>query len=428
MDKVIDKRYGAKRDEIFSNPNSRENCNKDNTIYRSGTVGKTAYRTKPATVEARYFEGSYHGFSPRPIVEVIIFAMKPCEEKTYVDQALSNGKGVTWFDDCRIPFENGSSRLPANLLVSDNVLGDDSRYFSLDAWAKLNIADLPEEVQNNLPFLIVPRAEPEEKDYGLDQLGDKILAQSGGAQKAAKMGKEKYQQKNTGLNRIKKVKNNHPTVKPIKLMSYLITMGSREGDVVLDPFCGSGTTCIAAKMLKRHYIGIELNPNYREIAIKRIDSYEPSDDEPKKGSAIIKPLIQTIKTIVDAQTNKNPFGAQIAMEYYLKKADEIEKNGGAVNDNKGKGQALSHDLMDFFHSQTKQLVKLTNNGGKNSKNTVEIRIANPSEFAGLCMAIIKLVNSVSPETEKGEKIEKANMAPAMIEKYGEVLIKMLRLQ
>ena len=43
--------------------------------------------------------------------------------------------------------------------------------------------------------------------------------------------------------------NVHPTVKPIELMSYLITLGSRENDVVVDPFVGSGTTCIAAKCL-----------------------------------------------------------------------------------------------------------------------------------------------------------------------------------
>jgi DNA modification methylase len=67
--------------------------------------------------------------------------------------------------------------------------------------------------------------------------------------------------------------NHHPTIKPIKLMSYLITMGSRENDIVLDPFCGSGTTLIAAHQLNRRWIGIELNTEYAEIARKRIESY-----------------------------------------------------------------------------------------------------------------------------------------------------------
>jgi site-specific DNA-methyltransferase (adenine-specific) len=58
-----------------------------------------------------------------------------------------------------------------------------------------------------------------------------------------------------------------------KLMAYLITMGSREGDIVLEPFSGSGTTCIAAMMLNRNFIGIEISPEYHEIALKRLEHY-----------------------------------------------------------------------------------------------------------------------------------------------------------
>ena len=66
--------------------------------------------------------------------------------------------------------------------------------------------------------------------------------------------------------------NNHPTVKPIALMEYLINMVTREGQTVLDPFAGSGTTLIAAKKLGRKYIGIELEPEYVKIAKARIDA------------------------------------------------------------------------------------------------------------------------------------------------------------
>ena len=65
-------------------------------------------------------------------------------------------------------------------------------------------------------------------------------------------------------------KNFHPTVKPIKLMSYLITIGSRPDDIVLDPYVGSGTTAIAAKRLRREYIGFELDPDYFELARARL--------------------------------------------------------------------------------------------------------------------------------------------------------------
>ena len=69
----------------------------------------------------------------------------------------------------------------------------------------------------------------------------------------------------------KNTKNNHPTVKPIALMEYLVKLVSREGQVVLDPFMGSGTTGMACKKLDRDFIGIEMMPEYMEIAKARID-------------------------------------------------------------------------------------------------------------------------------------------------------------
>ena len=64
--------------------------------------------------------------------------------------------------------------------------------------------------------------------------------------------------------------NNHPTVKPVKLMEYLINMVTREGQIVLDPFMGSGTTGVACKRLNRNFIGIELSEEYMTIARSRI--------------------------------------------------------------------------------------------------------------------------------------------------------------
>ena len=64
--------------------------------------------------------------------------------------------------------------------------------------------------------------------------------------------------------------NNHPTVKPIALMEYLVKLVSREGAVVLDPFAGSGSTLIACKNLGRNFIGIEREVDYVAIANARI--------------------------------------------------------------------------------------------------------------------------------------------------------------
>lgn len=70
----------------------------------------------------------------------------------------------------------------------------------------------------------------------------------------------------------KEATNFHSTVKPIALMEYLIKLVSRENQVILDPFMGSGSTGIACKKLNRNFIGIELDKDYLEIAQKRIDS------------------------------------------------------------------------------------------------------------------------------------------------------------
>ena len=223
------------------------------TGQSTGELEAVCEQCRTQTVGA--LSGAFGGFNPKPAVEVILVAMKPLSEKTYVDQALTNAKGSTWLDDCRVPTDlesedmargrtsrkslefyypkdasefhvqpNHAGRFPANLVVEDDILGDYSRFFSLDKWAE------------NLPFLAVPKASKREKNEGL---GDEH-------------------------------KCTHPTVKPLTLMSYLITLGSREGDTVLDPFLGSGTTALAAIKLNRKAIGIEREQEYVDIARARI--------------------------------------------------------------------------------------------------------------------------------------------------------------
>jgi site-specific DNA-methyltransferase (adenine-specific) len=67
-------------------------------------------------------------------------------------------------------------------------------------------------------------------------------------------------------------RNTHPTVKPVKLMEYLITLVTPPNGIVLDPFFGSGTTGVAAVNLGFNYIGIELDEQYVEIARRRINA------------------------------------------------------------------------------------------------------------------------------------------------------------
>jgi len=63
----------------------------------------------------------------------------------------------------------------------------------------------------------------------------------------------------------------HPTQKPIKLIEYLLKICSNENNLILDPFLGSGTTAVACEQLNRRWIGIEINPEYCDIAKQRIE-------------------------------------------------------------------------------------------------------------------------------------------------------------
>jgi len=317
--KMVDKRLGAERGRV---PNPVGNLEPWRTNEGRADIQATIPDNDAITPEAKALDGSYGGFQPKPAVEVVIVAMKPLSEKTFVDQALKNGKGITWLDGCRVPtkperpgttpatkikgvFELGMAaraeyddtrgRFPANLLVSDDVLnggrerksgfknpakvyasdsdiygeyapaasgsfhdsGSYSRYFDLDSWAK------------TLPFLIVPKASKSEKNAGLDGF-DESPKKRQWAQ--SELSPNDYgSQESSTLH-----KNHHPTVKPLKLMSYLITLGSRPGDVVLDPFLGSGTTALAAKQLGRKYLGIEREKEYVEIAEARISALSPT--------------------------------------------------------------------------------------------------------------------------------------------------------
>lgn len=64
----------------------------------------------------------------------------------------------------------------------------------------------------------------------------------------------------------------HPNEKPVELMRDLIVNSTNEGDIVLDPFMGSGSTCLACKQTGREYVGIEIEQKYYDIAVKRLNS------------------------------------------------------------------------------------------------------------------------------------------------------------
>ena len=247
-----------------------------------------------------------------------------------LSQHTHQGLGSAWLDDCRIPYESEGDivsvhgyqgedamgamkgnpvkgqpqytqpqgRFPSHLLVSDNALDDGrghkssgiykqggnvewyggksdfkhtafndsgsfSRYFSLDKWFEERLRQLPASVQKTFPFLLVPKASKSEKNKGCEELPEKQMYKCDGSGQSLEI----FGTTDGGR---KPRSNTHPTVKSLKLFSYLITLGSREGDTVLDPFMGSGTTILAAQMLGRKGIGIELDAGYVEIAKARL--------------------------------------------------------------------------------------------------------------------------------------------------------------
>ncbi len=66
----------------------------------------------------------------------------------------------------------------------------------------------------------------------------------------------------------------HPTQKPLRLVRRALVACTREGDLVFDPFCGSGTTAVAAKGLNRSFVGAELEEEYAELADRRVAATE----------------------------------------------------------------------------------------------------------------------------------------------------------
>jgi predicted RNA methylase len=112
-------------------------------------------------------------------------------------------------------------------------------------------------------FFYCAKASKRERNAGLEGMPvNRVRAYEGGEIASAKtpdsMGGRRTAQ------------NHHPTVKPIKLMEYLIKLVTPKGGTVLDPFCGSGSTGVAAFKNGFKFIGIEMSPEYVEIAEKRI--------------------------------------------------------------------------------------------------------------------------------------------------------------
>ena len=120
-------------------------------------------------------------------------------------------------------------------------------------------------------FFYVAKASQWERHYGLDNFEEKNSASS--EFRPNHLEKSLNGESGNPYGRWKPLKNIHPTVKPIKLMQYLIRLVTPPNGIVLDPFAGSGTTGIACKIDGFEFVGLELSEEYTEIANSRIQSF-----------------------------------------------------------------------------------------------------------------------------------------------------------
>jgi site-specific DNA-methyltransferase (adenine-specific) len=322
--KAVDKLQGNEREDLGEHePFGREG--------RSGSgkakFGVEGWDTKPKvhlTKGTSQWEG--WGTALKPALEPITVARKPLGEKTVAENCLKWGVGGINIDGCRVGFDmsnkedvhavdqwarqsksgvkvfnqEGSAKLqefnqkaptgrfPANLIHdgSDEVVGLFPNTKSTPRtptnggtggvgvntnFQRGNETSEYADSGSASRFFYCAKASKRERNIGCEDIEDKaVISTSNGGRENVKMTVGGASLK--GENKVPEpTKNNHPTVKPIALMEYLVKLVSREGQVVLDPFMGSGTTGMACKKLNREFIGIEMMPEYMEIAKARID-------------------------------------------------------------------------------------------------------------------------------------------------------------
>jgi hypothetical protein len=242
--------------------------------------------TAPATEAAKTWQG--WGTTLKPALEPIIVARKPLTG-TVAENVLEHGTGALNVDGCRVPL-NGEVLTMTRPAANPNTdtkapqtnRSDKPFEYRNDQgrWPANLIHDGSEEVVGLFPQTAASKSGG--KAGWQDQyIGGtyKLIERTGYDEDPGSAARFFYCAKASKSERGEG--NTHPTVKPLALMKYLITLGLPPGGTVLDPFCGSGTTALACKELGRNYICIEKELEYYQIACNRLDQpIEPIPDEP----------------------------------------------------------------------------------------------------------------------------------------------------
>ena len=292
VSKAIDKAAGAEREVVGVSQHSANRTagswqqGEQRTGIAFGNEGERSI-TAPATEAAKQWDG--WGTALKPAFEPFILARKPLDG-TVADNVLTHGTGGINVDGCRVssngdklnvggvgskadgwdrPWKHDSEAIAECKRRSHEAV---AKAESLGRWPANVIHDGSDEVTQLFGtaarFFYVPKASRSEREAGLDGM-DSIYRANGN-----KWTDEDYRVK-TGERPPSAESgpqtNHHPTVKPVALMSYLCRLITPPNGTILDPFCGSGSTGVAAIREGFKFVGIELNPDYAEIATRRID-------------------------------------------------------------------------------------------------------------------------------------------------------------
>lgn len=213
----------------------------------------------------------------KPAHEPICMARKPLKGST-IDNVLAHGVGALNIDAARVPYEGPNDKPVPH--------GGKARQHKLNpGWMAdntgYNIIENPEinplgrfpsnvlgEIEGYQKFFYCPKVSRRERHTGFDTTD--IPTNPEGLWDEG----VQYQERKQNLG---SVGNNHPTVKPVALMRYLIQLITPANGTVLDPFTGSGSTGMAAVELGHRFIGCELDPDYVRIAETRIRAWNTSE-------------------------------------------------------------------------------------------------------------------------------------------------------
>lgn len=291
VSKAIDKKAGAEREVVgkstWSQPaksGHHGGMTGDNIIEAEERF--TPDITVPATDEAKRWDG--WGTALKPSHEPIVMARKPLIG-TVAENVLAHGTGALNIDASRIE-TNGEKIAPFGTptksiggLMNNGVVPQDKDKLALSyakteqdgRWPANTLWDEEAAAQLDAStsaqpsrFFYVAKPGKKERNAGLDGYTTKGRVFNG--QSATPPPSEEIDGSVSNKFRSQPSPNFHPTVKPIALMRYLIKLITPPGGVVLDPFLGSGTTACAAVLEGFDYIGIEMTPEYADIAEARI--------------------------------------------------------------------------------------------------------------------------------------------------------------